>query len=130
MTAVKSLVRNYIEEVWEKANLAAIDKYLAPNYRRYLSPVAEPLLLEGQKQRLAGFRVAFPDVKITIEDIFAEGDYVIFRSTMRGTHHGVFQGIKPTGRPITATLIDIIRVEQDKFVEHWAVLIYLICYNN
>jgi predicted ester cyclase len=119
MITLKALVRSYIEEVWTRGNLDAIDIFLGPNYRRHLSPTTEPLLLEGQKQRIAGFRSAFPDVKITIEDVFAEDNYVIFRSTMRGTHRGVFQGIEPTGKTITVTLIDIIRVEHGKFVEHW-----------
>ncbi|SRR6266498_421650 len=119
MSALKSLVRSYIEEVWDKGNLAAIDKFLAPSYRRHLSPISEPLLLKDQKQRLSSFRSAFPDVKLTVEDIFAEGDYVIFRSTMRGTHNGVFQSIEPTGKSFTVTLIDIIRVEHGKFIEHW-----------
>jgi len=119
MITLKALVRSYIEEVWTRGNLDAVDIFLGPNYRRHLSPIAEPLLLEGQKQRIAGFRSAFPDVNITIEDVFAEDNYVIFRSTMRGTHQGVFQGIEPTGKTINVTLIDIIRVEHGKFVEHW-----------
>lgn len=119
MITLKALVRSYIEEVWTRGNLDAVDLYLGANYRRHLSPTLEPLSLDGQKQRLAGFRSAFPDVKITIEDIFTEGDYVIFRSTMHGTHKGIFQGIEPTGKTITVTLIDIIRVENGKFVEHW-----------
>ena len=119
MITHKALVRSYIEEVWTRGNLASVDIVLGPNYRRHLSPTTEPLLLEGQKQRISGFRSAFPDVKITIEDVFTEDKYVIFRSTMRGTHRGVFQGIEPTGKPITVTLIDIIRVENGKFVEHW-----------
>jgi predicted ester cyclase len=119
MITLKALVHSYIEEVWTKGNLEAVDIFLGPNYRRHLSPTTEPLSLNGQKQRLSGFRSAFPDVKIAIEDIFAEDNYVIFRSTMRGTHNGVFQGIEPTGKSITVTLIDIIRVEHGKFVEHW-----------
>ena len=119
MITLKALVRSYIEEVWGRGNLDAVDLYFGANYRRHLSPTLEPLSLDGQKQRLAGFRAAFPDVKITIEDVFSEDSYVIFRSTMHGTHRGVFQGIQPTGKTITVTLIDIIRVEKGKFVEHW-----------
>jgi steroid delta-isomerase-like uncharacterized protein len=119
MITHKALVRSYIEEVWTKGNLAAVDLYFGPDYRRHLSPTSEPLLLDGQKQRLADFRSAFPDARITIEDVFAEDNYVIFRSTMSGTHRGVFRGIQPTGKTITIALIDIIRVERGKFVEHW-----------
>jgi steroid delta-isomerase-like uncharacterized protein len=119
MITHKALVRSYIDEVWTKGNLAAVDLYFGPDYRRHLSPTSEPLLLDGQKQRLADFRSAFPDARITIEDVFAEDNYVIFRSTMSGTHRGVFRGIQPTGKTITIALIDIIRVERGKFVEHW-----------
>jgi predicted ester cyclase len=119
MITLKALVRSYIEEVWTRGNLDAVDRFLSPNYRRHLSPTAEPLLLDGQKQRLAGFHSAFPDIRIIIEDVFSEDDYVIFRSTMSGTHRGIFQGIEPTGKSVVVTLIDIIRVEHGKFVEHW-----------
>jgi predicted ester cyclase len=119
MITLKALVCSYVAEVWTKGNLDAVDLFFSPDYRRYLSPTAEPLLLDGQKQRLAGFRSAFPDVRLAIEDIFSEDNYVIFRSTMSGTHRGVFQGIQPTGKTVTVTLIDVIRVEHGKFVEHW-----------
>ena len=65
----KALVRRYLEEVWHEGNIAAVDAFLAPHYRRYLSPTAAPLTLDGQRQRLTGFRAAFPDIQLTIEDI-------------------------------------------------------------
>lgn len=119
MITLKALVRSYIAEVWTKGNLDAVDIFLSPDYRRYLSPTAEPLLLDGQKQRIAAFRSAFPDIRISIEDVFSEDNYVIFRSIMQGTHQGVFQGIQPTRKTITVSLIDMIRVEHGKFIEHW-----------
>lgn len=115
----KALVRRYLEEVWHQGNIGAVDGFLAPHYQRYLSPTAAPLTLDGQQQRLTGFRAAFPDIQLTIEDMFAAGDRVAFRSTMRGTHQGVFQGIAPTGKQVTVSLIDVVRVEHGKLVEHW-----------
>ena len=115
----KALVRRYIEEVWDKKNSSALDKFLAPHYQRHLSPITTPLNLDGQKQRLAGIRVAFPDVQLTLEDIFAEEDRVAFRSTIRGTHQGVFQGIEPTNRQVTVSLLDVVRVENGMVVDHW-----------
>lgn len=115
----KALILQYIDQVWGKENIAAVEEFLSADYKRYLSPVSEPLNLEGQKQRLIGFRTAFPDAQITVEDIFAEGDRVVFRSIMRGTHQGAFQGIPPTGRNITVGLLDVIRIENRKFIEHW-----------
>ena len=115
----KALLHRYIEEVWDKENPAAVDDFLAPTYRRHRSPSNPPLTLQQQKNLLAGFRAAFPDVKITIEDVVSEGDKIAFRSTMRGTHLGEFLGIAPTGREVIVGLLDVIRVHDGKFVEQW-----------
>jgi steroid delta-isomerase-like uncharacterized protein len=115
----KRLVRHYLAEVWEKGNLAVMDQLLAPNYRRYLNPRMAPLDAAAQRQRLAGFLAAFPDVALTVEDLMADGDRVIFRATIRGTHLGPFQGIAPTGKAVTAMLLDVVRVEDGRLVEHW-----------
>ena len=115
----KALLHRYIEEVWDKANPAAVDDFLAPNYRRHRSPTTPPLTLEEQKKLLTGFRAAFPNIQIAVEEVIAEGDKVAFRSTMRGTHHGEFLGIAPTGREVTFSLLDVIRIEDGHFVEQW-----------
>jgi len=115
----KTLVRRYIQEVWDKNNPAALDEFLAQSYQRHISPNATPLNREGQKQRLAGIRTSFPDIALTLEEIIAEGDRVTFRSTIRGTHQNIFQGIAPTGRHVTVSLLDLVRVEDNKIVEQW-----------
>jgi steroid delta-isomerase-like uncharacterized protein len=115
----KALVRRYIEEVWDKKNSAALDEFLAVTYQRHISPNTIPLNHEGQKQRLAGIRTAFPDITLTLEEIFAEGDRIAFRSTIRGTHQNIFQGIPSSGRQVTVSVLDIVRVEDGKIVEHW-----------
>lgn len=115
----KALLYRYIEAVWHKENPAAVDDFLAPNYRRHRSPVKSPLTREQQKELLVSFRAAFPDVTIELEDIVAEGDKIAFRSTMCGTHQGEFLGIAPTSRKVIFSLLDIIRIEDGRFVEQW-----------
>lgn len=118
----KALVRRYIEVVWNQKNTSALDELLAPNYQRYVSATAAPLSREGQRQRITGFHNAFPDLHFTIEDLFAEGDRVAFRVTMRGTHQGPFpylQSVTRTGKKVTISVLDVIRVEQGKFAEQW-----------
>ena len=114
-----SVVRRYLEEVWDKNNPAAIDAFLAPQYRRYVSATGAPLTRDGQKQRLATFRTAFPDMQLTLEEMLTDGDRVAFRSTLRGTHRGNFLAIPPTGRAVTVSLIDMMRIEQGQIIEHW-----------
>lgn len=55
----KALVHRYIQEVWDKKNVTALDEFLASNYQRHISPNAIPLNREGQKQRLAGIKTAW-----------------------------------------------------------------------
>lgn len=93
--------------------------FLSPGYARHTSPTLPPLDLEGQIERLHGFRQAFPDITIEVDDVMVEGDCIAFRSTMRGTHKGEFAGIPPTGRHVTAGLVDMIRIEDGRFAEQW-----------
>jgi predicted ester cyclase len=58
-------------------------------------------------------------VQSTIEDIIAEGDRVVWRLTIRGTHRGMFRGIAPTGKYITITAMKIVRLANGQFVENW-----------
>lgn len=66
---------------------------------------------------IARFRESFPDLRVTVEEMIAEGDKVAYRWTMRGTHQGVYEGIAPTGKAITLTGITILRFADGKIVE-------------
>lgn len=109
MTAAehKALLRRYIEEVWHNGRIAALDVFLAPTYRRHVSPTAPPLPLDGQEQRLAGFRAAFPDIELAFGDVVVEGDRVALR------------GIAPTGARVTVGLVDVVRIENGRIIEQW-----------
>lgn len=67
-----------------------------------------------------GLRKAFPDMTVTVEDQFAEDDVVVTRKTYVATHQGAFLGVEPTGRKVSFGVIDIIRLADGKYVEHWA----------
>ncbi|MDJ1499479.1 ester cyclase [Xanthocytophaga agilis] len=68
-----------------------------------------------------GLRPAFPDLKVTIHEQIAEGDLVTTRKTITGTQTGTLLGIAPTGKKITIEVIDIVRVKNGKYYEHWGV---------
>lgn len=115
----KALLHRYMTEIWDTANPDAVERFLDPEYRRHTSPTAQTIDLAGQIQRLKGFRAAFPDIAIEIEDVIAAADRVAFQSTMRGTHLGEFLRIAPTGRRVTVGLVDVIRIKEGRFVEQW-----------
>jgi predicted ester cyclase len=113
----RALVRRYIDEVWNGRQPAA--PFFAPGYRRYLTATAPPLTGAQQQQRIIDFQAAFADRHFTVEDLVAEGDRVVFRATMRGSHQGAFRDIAPTGGPIAVAVLDLVRVEGGAFVAQW-----------
>ncbi|HEX6453232.1 MAG TPA: ester cyclase [Trebonia sp.] len=104
----KDLAIRLIEQVWNDGNLS-----LAPEF--FAGPMLEEAL--GLHETLT---TAFPDLRIGIEDLIAEGDKVVLRLTFRGTHKGSFRGLAPTGRGVSFTAIRIYRVADGKITESWA----------
>ncbi len=76
-------------------------------------------LIDSFKETFLEAREAFPDLRVTVEDLVAEGDRVAARVTMRGTHQREFQGLAPTGKRVQVRAIDMFRISNGKIVEHW-----------
>jgi len=75
----KALVREFLEEAWGKGNIAAVDEFMAADYVEHPRPSTLPPGAEGLKQLILAYRTAFPDLKMTLDDIFGEGEMVAFR---------------------------------------------------
>jgi steroid delta-isomerase-like uncharacterized protein len=94
-----------------------VDRFVALDYRNHNAFVADGR--EANRQFWAGFFQALPDLTATMEDLVISGDRVVGRFVYRGTHAGEFMGIPATGRQVEMRSIDIWRVEDGMFVEHW-----------
>ncbi len=116
----KALVRRWYEEVFNQGNLDVVDNYVADTIVDHSLPPGMPPGAASTRQLIAMYRNAFPDLQITVEDQISEGDQVVNRIQVVGTHQGEFMGIAPTGRQFTITGIDWLRIADGKFVEHWA----------
>jgi steroid delta-isomerase-like uncharacterized protein len=77
---------------------------------------------DGVKQLFAALRAAFPDLRAEIEDQFSQGDKVVTRKTFHGTNDGEFMGMPPTGKQVSFDVIDILRLRDGQFVDHWNVV--------
>jgi steroid delta-isomerase-like uncharacterized protein len=110
----KAVVRRFYEE-WNKQNLSIVEELVAPHWVCHGAPPFSP----DPKQMLTALWTAFPDARIAVEDLMAEGDKVVSRLTMRGTHRGDLMGIPPTGQQASLTGIEIDRIEDGKIVETW-----------
>ena len=118
--ANKNVVRRLFEEVWNKGNLPVADELFAENYSHHDSSTPEfgrgP---QSEKKRATLYRTAFPDVRLMIEDIIAEGETVTARWYCKGTHKGDLGGIEPTGKQFTISGISVARFTNGKMEEGW-----------
>lgn len=117
----KTLVRRYNDEFWGSGDESLVEELFAENLVDH-NPAGTDLPpgREGMRQSLANFRTAFPDLTTSLEHLIAEGDKVVLRWKARGTHEGELMGIPATGKQVTLSGIDILRIENGKIAERWA----------
>lgn len=94
-----------------------VDRFVATDYVNHNAFVPDGR--EANRSFWAGFFTALPDLTATVEDVVISGDRVVGRFVYRGTHGGEFMGIPATGRQVEMRSIDIWRVEDGMFAEHW-----------
>ena len=113
----KAAARRFFEVVWNQRRFEVLPEIFAPT-----------LILNGQEacrdvieQAISARLAAFPDMHVTVDEQVAEGDKFSTRRTWTGTHRGMYRGIEPTGKHVTWTQISIVRLEEGKIMEDWAV---------
>jgi steroid delta-isomerase-like uncharacterized protein len=114
----KTNVRRLFEEVWNKGNVSVADELFATTYTHHDSSTPDvgrgP---DSEKKRVTLYRNAFPDLRLTIDDMIAEGETVVARWSCRGTHKGELNGIAPTGKQVNITGVSIARFTNGKMFE-------------
>ena len=113
------MIRRIYDELWNERRLEVADEIIADgasNYDTGLLPM--PFGPEEMKGTVRMVTAAFPDNRHEVKEIIVEGDKVVLRCTLTGTHEGPFMGIPPTGRKIEVTEIHIYRLKDGKAVEH------------
>jgi steroid delta-isomerase-like uncharacterized protein len=116
----EDLVRR-VEEAWDANDLDALDELFAPDFFSHAAVPGMPPGLAGAKMAHQASTSAFPDRKMTIDDLFAAEDRVAVRTTIRGTNRGglAWIGVPANGRPVEVESISIYRVADGKIAEHW-----------
>jgi predicted ester cyclase len=116
----KAFIRSYIEEMWNKHQPAAADRFIASNFVEHNPRL--PQGLAGRKQFVAKVLAAFSDYHGEIQDLVAVGDKVVTRVQWTGTQDGEYDGRPPTGNKLVFSTADFFRIENGKIVEHWDVV--------
>lgn len=114
----KTLLRQLYEEALNRGNLALIDQLFAPDFVDHSTP-DQSAGTAGVKDYFRAMRAGFPDIRVVLDDMIAEGDHVVVRTTWSGTHLGSYEGVPATGRRVARTLIQIFRVVDGLILEEW-----------
>ena len=118
----RKMMRRFIEEVYQNGNFGLVEEMVADDIEEHEEMGGGTSVgREGIIKSISDFRKAFPDLSVTIEDEFAEGDRIFMRSTWHGTHQGEFMGIDPTGKQVSFESMDEIRMDHGKLKEHWGI---------
>jgi steroid delta-isomerase-like uncharacterized protein len=108
LTSNKALVESFVEEVFDKHNISAVEKYLGES--------------QAFKGFLSNFFNAFPDWHANIEHMIAEDDYVMVFLNGTGTHLGEYQGKPATNNTVNIRSADLYRIDNNKIIGHWDVV--------
>ena len=112
---LKDVARRFFEEIWNARDEAAIDRYIPED-----AAGNDPdfgMGREGFRNQWRQWQTAFPDLHFEIVDLLAEGDKVLTRWVLTGTHRGPFLGLEPTGTAIRVSGMSLDRVENGMVVE-------------
>ena len=118
----KEIVLRFNKEVVEQGNVDTFYELVSPNVINHAAPEGAPNGPESMHHFiLQVLRTGFPDIKVEILDQVAEGDRVTTRKVFHATHTGQFMGIPPSNKRVAIHVIDIIRLHQGMYAEHWGI---------
>jgi steroid delta-isomerase-like uncharacterized protein len=116
----KQLVRESIERVWGHQRVDEVERFLAPDFIDHAAPPGTAPGPGGFADGVRRILAAFPDACNHIDEMVAEGDRVVVRWTMTGTHSGDALGFPATGRAIRLEGVTISRIVEGRIAEHWS----------
>jgi steroid delta-isomerase-like uncharacterized protein len=117
----KALMRRFYDEVVAQGKFDLIDDMLADDFVEHEEFPGITPDRAGVKQFFTMLRAAYPDLRMTVEDLIAEGDKVVARIRIIGTHQGEFMGVPATGKQINVPGIDIVEFRDGRATAHWGV---------
>jgi steroid delta-isomerase-like uncharacterized protein len=119
--ANKELVLRFYKEVYGDWNMTLVDAVVSPQFVSHDWPKGGPTGPQAFRDYYSALRSAVPDARYVVDDVIAEGDRVVVRWRMLGTHERAFGDIPPTGRAITLKGVAVYRLEGGQLVERWVV---------
>jgi predicted ester cyclase len=114
----KQFVRRYYEEIVNGAKVDDLAEFIAPDYVEVYNNRRHAVGIEGARRHILGGHETYQGLRITVERQIAEGDWVVTQITARGVHVGSWMGMKPTGKTVEFTCVNVDKVVGGRIVEH------------
>lgn len=114
----KVLVRRYYEEVFNTGDVSRLPDFISPDYTKIFNSESKLLGIEGAKEHILGVRNTYPDIHLKVNRQIAEGDWVVSEVHMQGTHSGTWLGMKPTGKMVKITAVNMDKILDGLIVIH------------
>ena len=114
----KTIIRRYIEEIENTGDVSNIREFISEDYVEIYEGKHYKIGIKGATDHVLGVRRVFPDLKLTIENRISEGEWVVTSYFVTGTFMDEWFGMKPTGKPITFTGVNVDRIKDGKIIEH------------
>jgi predicted ester cyclase len=114
----KLLVRRYYEEVVNTGDVDQLPEFVASDYVEIYNGVRNECGIAGAEAHILGVRITFADLYLTVEQQIAEGEWVVSQVTARGFHTGDWMGMKPTGKAVEISSVNVDRIINGRIVEH------------
>jgi predicted ester cyclase len=115
----KAMARRFYKEVINERKLQAMDELCAPDIVDHNAFPGQRPGREGLKESFGQMLAGFPDMKATLHEVVAEGEVLVARFTIEGTHTAALMGAAPTGKRVTFRGIDMVRIRNGQAIEVW-----------
>lgn len=117
----KSLIREMEDAIFNRRDLSAIDRFISPDYILRTAPEGTANDREAVRGSMAAYLGGFPDLRVEVEQLLAEGDRVVAVLRYEGTQDGELFGMPPTGKRISVRQIAMYRIVDGQVAEEWEV---------
>ena len=114
----KNIIRQYIERIENTGDVSDIREFISEDYSEVYEGERYPIGIQGAIDHALGVRRVFPDLNLTIENQISEGEWVVTTYSVTGTFKDEWFGMRPTGKPITFTGVNVDRIKDGKIIEH------------
>jgi len=114
-------MRSFVEQVQQEGRLELIDDFVHPDFHNHTVESGQRDDRRGMRETMQAMHEAFSELRVEVLHCVADGDLVATHKVFRGRHTGPWFGVPPSGNPVEFRVMDLVRLQDGRLIEHWAV---------